>query len=249
MRAWTRQGDQSTRLRTGAGEKSAAAEPGVARAGSIGKTAGVDGSFAAFVGISAVVIITPGPDTILTIRNTLTGGRPAGLATAAGVALGQSAWTVAASLGLAAVLIASQPAFLAIRLLGAAYLVYLGVHLVRDAVRGGPAREGSISPGVRLPPRTAFRQGTLSNLANPKMAIFFTSLLPQFVGQGPSAFGSMLGLGLVFVAMTACWLSGYAAVIALVGHAFRRGPIGRALDAIAGAILVAFGLRLAATPR
>jgi threonine/homoserine/homoserine lactone efflux protein len=210
----------------------------------------MDSSFVAFLGISAVVIMTPGQDTALTIRNTLLGGRRAGTATAVGVAAGQASWTVAASLGLTALLVASEQAFAAVRLVGAGYLVYLGAHSFWLALRSSGASDAQRtleSAGLR--PSKAFRQGALSNLANPKMAIFFSSLLPQFVGPGPGAGAGMLTLGLVFVAMTAAWLCGYAVVVARAGDVLRRPRIRRALDAAMGALLVAFGLRLATDQR
>jgi threonine/homoserine/homoserine lactone efflux protein len=210
----------------------------------------VDGSFAAFVAVAAVVIVTPGQDTALTIRNTLLGGRSAGVATAFGVAAGQAAWTTAAALGLTALLVASEPAFAAVRLLGAAYLVYLGVHSLWLAFRRtGVLGEDVAGRHARLGPRRALRDGTLSNLGNPKMAIFFSSLLPQFVEPGSGAGAAMLGLGIVFVAMTTIWLSGYAVVVARAGNVLRRPRIRRAIDAVMGAILVAFGVRLAAESR
>jgi threonine/homoserine/homoserine lactone efflux protein len=208
----------------------------------------MDASFLAFVGLSAVVIMTPGQDTALTIRNTLLGGRPAGIATAAGVCSGQAVWTVGASLGLSAILLASETVFMAIRLAGAAYLVFLGAHSLWSAIRApGQRREHGVSGGG-LKPRKALRQGAISNLGNPKMAIFFSSLLPQFVSTGPSSFVGMLSLGLVFVTMTFTWLSLYAVVVERFGAFLRRGPVRRAIDAITGAILVAFGVRLAAEP-
>jgi threonine/homoserine/homoserine lactone efflux protein len=200
----------------------------------------------AFLGMSAVVIATPGQDTALTIRNTLLGGRAAGVATAFGVALGQAAWTIGASLGLTAILLASEAAFSAVRLVGAAYLVFLGAHAIWGAIQPG-AQSG---PATTAPPRLdrgrALRQGLFSNLGNPKMAIFFSSLLPQFVPAGSTAFGSMLGLGLVFVSMTFGWLCLYAAVVARFGDLLRRPRIRRVFDAAMGAILIAFGVRLAA---
>jgi threonine/homoserine/homoserine lactone efflux protein len=205
--------------------------------------------FVAFLAISVVVIVTPGQDTALTIRNTILGGRPAGVATAAGVALGQACWTVAASLGLTAILVASEPAFAAVRLVGAAYLIYLGIHSLLAAARSSHDRRGIREPSDVLPPPTALRQGALSNLGNPKMAIFFSSLLPQFVAPGADATGSMLGLGLVFVTMTLTWLSFYALVVARAGVILHRPRIRRAIDAVSGAILVAFGLRLATAER
>jgi len=212
----------------------------------------VDSSFLAFLGISAVVIMTPGQDTALTIRNTLLGGRPAGVATAFGVAAGQASWTLAAAMGLTALLVASEPAFAAVRLVGAAYLVYLGGHSLWLALRRaspGAAAVGGGRRGEGRSPGRALRDGALSNLGNPKMAIFFSSLLPQFVAPGPGAGAAMFGLGLVFVAMTTVWLSGYAVVVARAGDVLRRPRIRRTIDAVMGAILVAFGVRLAVAER
>jgi threonine/homoserine/homoserine lactone efflux protein len=191
----------------------------------------------AFLGLAAVVIVTPGQDTALTIRNTLTGGRRAGVSTAAGVAAGQATWTLAAAAGVAALLQASEPAFLAVRLAGAAYLVYLGAQTLLAAVRG--RRPAHRPPSATR--RRSFRQGLLSNLGNPKMAIFFTSLLPQF----GASFPVMLALGLAFCALTLVWLTAYSVVLARAGDILRRPRVRRILDAVTGAALAAFGLRLA----
>jgi threonine/homoserine/homoserine lactone efflux protein len=206
--------------------------------------------FLAFLGISAIVIVTPGQDTALTIRNTLLGGRRAGISTAAGVAAGQAIWTVGASLGLTAVLVASETAFAAIRLAGAAYLVYLGARSIWLAITGGRAGTGA-GAGVRpgLAASAALRQGVISNLGNPKMVIFFSSLLPQFVPASSSPLVRMVALGLVFVSMTFGWLTLYAAVVDRASGFLTRGRIRRAFDAITGAILVLFGARLAGETR
>jgi threonine/homoserine/homoserine lactone efflux protein len=211
----------------------------------------LDNAFLAFLGVSVVVICTPGQDTALTIRNTLLGDRRAGIATAAGVSAGQAVWTIAASLGLTAILLASETVFIAIRLAGAAYLVYLGVHALWAAIRppADAARAETTGRSVGLLPVMALRQGILSNLGNPKMAIFFTSLLPQFVAPGEAAFAGMLGLGLTFVGMTFAWLTLYAVVVDRAGRYLRRGPVRRMFDAVSGALLVAFGIRLATDPR
>jgi threonine/homoserine/homoserine lactone efflux protein len=100
-----------------------------------------------------------------------------------------------------------------------------------------------------LAPTKAFRLGLLSNLGNPKMVVFFSSLLPQFVTPGSSTFSAMLSLGLVFVTMTFVWLSAYAVAVARAGHILRRARIRRAFDAVMGAVLVAFGARLAVEDR
>lgn len=194
-----------------------------------------------FIAVAVVVIVTPGQDTALTVRNTLASGRQAGIRTAAGVVCGQAVWVLAASVGVAALLVASEPAFIALKLAGAAYLVYLGCRSLAAAVRGHRevAGAGGRVGGGEL------RQGLLSNLANPKMAVFFSSLLPQF-GE---SFPVLLGLGALFCALTMAWLSAYAFVIAGAGDVLRRGRARRAIDAVTGTALVALGLRLAAAGR
>jgi threonine/homoserine/homoserine lactone efflux protein len=200
-------------------------------------------SVAAFLAVSTIVIVTPGQDTALTIRNSLLGGRPAGLATALGVSAGQAIWTLAASAGLAALLVASEPAFMALKLLGAAYLVYLGAQSLLAALRG----RSRAHPGARSgAPAVAFRQGILSNLGNPKMAVFFSSLLPQF---GGTSFASLLALGLVFSTLTLVWLAAYAVIVARAGEVLRRPRIRRALDTVTGLVLTAFGMRLSTERR
>jgi threonine/homoserine/homoserine lactone efflux protein len=198
--------------------------------------------FAAFLGVSIVVIATPGQDTALIIRNTLLGGRHSGVFTAAGVSAGQACWTLAASAGLAALLRASEPAFLALRLAGATYLVFLGLQAILGALRGRDDRvSGGLAP-PRLVPGRAFRQGLVSNLGNPKMAVFFVSLLPQF----GHSFPALVALGLLFCALTFVWLTAYAAVVARAGDFLRRPRIRRVLEGLTGTVLVALGLRLAA---
>jgi len=193
---------------------------------------------AAFLGVSAVVIVTPGQDTALTIRNTLLGGRSGGIATAAGVVSGQLVWALAASAGLSAVLLASAPLFMAIRIAGAAYLVLLGVQALVAAIRGAHRVDADAAPRRR---RAPYRQGVLSNLGNPKMAVFFTSLLPQF----GSSFAAMLALGLVFATLTLVWLSAYAVAVAKATNFLQRSWVRRGIDAVTGLVLVALGLRVA----
>jgi threonine/homoserine/homoserine lactone efflux protein len=209
-------------------------------------------ALAAFLAVAVVVIVTPGPDTALTIRNTLVGGRRSGVFTALGVSTGQVTWTIATSAGLAAVLAASRPAFTAVKLVGAAYLVYLGVQalygaLVRRAAASAEARVDALES--ELPPRLAFRQGLISNLSNPKMAAFFPALLPQFAPEGPGAFFVLAALGLTFAVMTLAWLTAYAVAVAKAGNFLRRPSIRRALEAATGAVLIALGLRLAGERR
>ncbi|HKR97984.1 MAG TPA: LysE family translocator [Candidatus Dormibacteraeota bacterium] len=202
----------------------------------------MDVNLAAFFAVAVVVIVTPGQDTALTIRSTLAGGRRCGAATAVGVALGQGTWTVLTAAGVAALLAAFQPAFTALRIAGAAYLIYLGLQSLISAARRG-ARGEEHAARAPLRPRTALRRGVLSNLSNPKMIAFFPSLLPQFVGAHAVPI-SLLVLGAIFSLMTLCWLCVYAVVVGKLGDRLRSGAVRRALDAVVGAVLLAFGGRL-----
>jgi threonine/homoserine/homoserine lactone efflux protein len=197
-----------------------------------------------FLGVAVLVIVTPGPDTALTVRNALVGGRRGGVFTVFGVVSGQVVWTLAASAGIAAVLAASRPAFTALRYAGSAYLVYLGIQALVAAVRGAEAPRIRRGAG-RLAPATALRQGVISNLANPKSAAFFTSLLPQFVPAGRAAFPVLLALGLTYCSITLVWLSGYAVVVARFGAVLGRPLVRRVVEAVTGVVLTALGLRLA----
>jgi threonine/homoserine/homoserine lactone efflux protein len=198
-----------------------------------------------FVVVSAVVICTPGQDTALTVRNALVGGRRAGVFTAVGVASAQAIWTLATSLGIAGLIRASAPAFLVLKVAGIAYLVSLGVQSLRSALRGHRG-ESDPKAGAGLTGAKALRQGVLSNLANPKMAAFFISLLPQFAPSGGgSAFLVMTGLGLLFCAMTFVWLALYSVGVARARRLLSRPRVRRAFDAAAGVAFLGFGARLA----
>lgn len=254
------------------------------------------GQLPAFLGVSLLVIVIPGPDTALTVRNALAGGRRCGVATAAGVATGQAVWTVATSFGIAELIQASEPAFLALKVAGAAYLVALGIQSLWTAARpsfpglwttrhpqsavGLPSRLGPLHRRVAvrrarvrrrvrgrrrepasgaggsgadqgrgwMNPSRGLRQGVVSNLANPKMAAFFLSLLPQFAAPGQGA-GGVLGLGLVFCLLTFGWLGLYSAVVDRARVVLGRTRVRRALEGVSGAVLVGFGARLALQQR
>ena len=190
----------------------------------------------AFLGVSALVIVTPGQDTALTIRNTLVGGRAAGVCTAIGVSAGQATWTVCTAFGVGALLVASGSAFLALKLAGAAYLIYLGVQALLHRRKALP-----LTSRGRVSASAALRHGVLSNLGNPKMLAFFTSLLPQFA----NSFAGLLALGLSFCTMTFVWLTAYALVVTRAGALLRRERVRRAIERVTGTVLIALGVRLA----
>lgn len=221
-------------------------------------------TYLAFIGLSLLVITTPGPDTAVAIRSAMAGGLRGGVFTALGVSSGLAIWALAASAGIAALLVASEPLFVALKMIGAAYLVYLGAMSLWGAFR--TPRQGaellaklrfaqssrSERPRRRMSAFAAYRIGLISDIGNPKIAAFFTSLLPQFVpnaGRGGAGFFDFAWLGLAFAAITFVWLVFYSWGVARIGDVLRRPKIRRALDAVMGTILVALGLRLAAEQR
>jgi RhtB (resistance to homoserine/threonine) family protein len=198
-----------------------------------------------FVGVAAVVIVVPGPDTAVVTKNVLLHGRRAALGTSLGVSTGLAVWTVAAAVGVASVLRASDLAFTILKLAGAAYLVWLGVQSIRASRHTHVETDSSANSRPSMSALGGFRQGFLSDLANPKIGIFFTSLLPQFVDPGHSVLLPFLGLGAVFVIMTVLWLFGYCMVAARAAATLQRPGVKAVMDRITGVVLIALGLRLA----
>jgi threonine/homoserine/homoserine lactone efflux protein len=188
-----------------------------------------------FLAVSAIVVVTPGVDMALVTKNALLHGRRAARATALGVNLGIFIWALAAALGLAAVIAASAAAFTAIKLAGAVYLVYLGLRTLY----------GSHEPAGPVPRGNAFRQGLASNLLNPKIAVFFTSLLPQFVDPQHAQPQDLLLLGVLFNCLGVAWLLTYASLAARGRDLLRRPRVKRTLDRVSGFALIGLGVRLA----
>jgi RhtB (resistance to homoserine/threonine) family protein len=210
----------------------------------------VGGHLLVFIGVAAIVIVVPGPDTAVVTKNVLVHGRRAALGTSLGVSAGLSVWTLAAAVGVASVVRASAVAFTVLKLIGALYLIWLGVQALRAA--GHAAAGEPASPGAARPAMGAlggFRQGFLSDLANPKIGIFFTSLLPQFVGPGRPVLVPFLALGAVFVLMTVLWLCVYCVIAARAAEMLRRPRVSAALDRVTGVVLIGLGLRLATEHR
>jgi threonine/homoserine/homoserine lactone efflux protein len=208
----------------------------------------IDPRFAAFIGVSAFLIVAPGPDMALVTRNALAGGRRAAVFTAVGVGLGILAWAVAAALGVAELLDRSVVAFTALKLAGAAYLVLLGVRALLSSTAAADLLAAGSGRGQGIRAVDALRQGALGNLLNPKAGVIFVSILPQFVAPGDSL-PRLLAMLLAFEVMIIGWLMIYGALVNRVGHS----PIGesarRVLERVTGAVLIGLGLRLAVERR
>jgi threonine/homoserine/homoserine lactone efflux protein len=202
--------------------------------------------FVLFVGVAWALILAPGPDMLYVITRGVTQGRRAGMLSALGVICGILVHTTAAAFGLTLILQTSALAFLVVKTLGAAYLIYLGVKAWRDK------STFSVQPSApSLSVQRVFWQGVLSNVLNPKVAIFFLAFLPQFVDKGSSQVAlQMVTLGLTFAGFGLCFLLAVGYSSGTIGGWLADRPnYARFLQRLAGSILVGLGIRLALTER
>jgi threonine/homoserine/homoserine lactone efflux protein len=203
-------------------------------------------AFVSFLAVAVIAAVIPGPDSFVVLRTALADGARAGTWAAAGSAAGNMLWGAASALGIAAVLAASATAFSAIKLAGAAYLIVIGVQALRAARRGDSlaSDDGERSAPSRA---AAFRRGLASDLLNVKVGLFWTALVPQFVGAESSA---LLPVAMVFTmaSIVFAWLTAYAHLAARLSQALRRRRSSQAVNGTVGTVLVALGGRLALAP-
>jgi threonine/homoserine/homoserine lactone efflux protein len=200
------------------------------------------GNIIAFVGVVGLIVVVPGPDMALVLRNGIGKGRRAAVETALGINAGLLVWALAAALGVAALVRASEPSFTALRIAGGVYLVWLGLRALLAAWRGGAEHQQPAAARWHLSP---FAQGLLSNLLNPKIALVFTTLIPQFVDPARPAVPQTLLLAAIFLCMGLAWLVSYALVVARIGAVLARSSVRRALNAVTGGVLGTLGVRVA----
>jgi threonine/homoserine/homoserine lactone efflux protein len=195
--------------------------------------------YAAFLAVAAAALLVPGPDTLMVLKTSLTDGRRSGLWVAAGSAAGNVVWGVASVAGVAAVLAASSTAFSVMKLAGALYLAYLGVNALRAARRGDPlVRDGEAQT---LESGKAFRRGLVTDLANVKVGLFWTALVPQFLTSLDMSAVMVASMGLMVFA----WLALYATAAARMRSALTRTRPARAVNATTGAMFVGLAAKLA----
>lgn len=205
----------------------------------------------AFSIAGALLVVLPGPDTLVVVRSMVRGGRRRAFWTAAGGLTGLTVWVSVTAVGLASVLHASHDAYVALKLAGAAYLIWLGIRslLSRAPAPSPEAAELPTGPGpVRDSWCGGFGAGLATNLLNPKIGVLFVALLPGFIPAGSSVGATSLLLGGIYLVETALYV---AVLIALTGPVVRwmSDPrIRRRLDQLMGAVFVAFGAQLAAKP-
>jgi threonine/homoserine/homoserine lactone efflux protein len=199
---------------------------------------------AVFATAVAVLNATPGVDFVLTVGRTLQGGLRAGFAAAAGITAGCVVHALAAAFGLAALLALHPQAFVAIQWAGAAYLVWLGVQMLRSAWQGGAATQAATAPAARSV-WADFRTGLLTNVLNPKVALFFLAFLPPFVpAASPAKTASFLLLGAWFVLQGGLFMALLVLLAARLARLGAPGPAKRLLEAAGGLLFIALALRV-----
>ena len=203
-----------------------------------------DASLAAYITLTALLVVTPGSSTAMVIRHTLTGGRTAGLATAAGIAIANAAWAVAAGFGITAILARAPVVFTAIRFGGVAYLAYLGLRALTRALVPGATTDFTDRDRATTSANlsSAFRDGLAVNLLNPPIATFYLVVVPSFM-PAPSA-GRFALLASIHVTMAfichAAWATGFDALRGI----WTRPAARRSVDAVVGIALLALAMRM-----
>lgn len=203
-----------------------------------------------FLAVVTVLTLTPGPDMALVLRNGARGGVQTAWWTGLGCCTGIAVYATASAVGLAAILAASATAFTVVKLVGAAYLVYLGVM----ALWNSRTRHDDSVPADR--PRTeavgrtaAFRQGLISNLLNPKVALIFLTLIPQFVSPGEPAFATTAVLAAAILGVAVVWWGVFSLAVGALGPVLSRERVRTAFERVTGAVLIGLGVRVALTDR
>lgn len=199
----------------------------------------------AFLIAAGLLTLSPGPDTLLVLRNTLRGGRAAGLQTTLGISTGLLVHATLSALGVSLLLVRSAAAFEIVKLLGAGYLVWLGLHSLRAAWRA----EGRAIAAVRAPAPRPFREGVLTNVLNPKVAAFYLAFLPQFIAPTDPVLLKSLLLAGIHLLMGLAWLSFVAAAVHRAQRFVTSRTTRRWIDGACGTVLLGFGLRLALARR
>jgi threonine/homoserine/homoserine lactone efflux protein len=200
--------------------------------------------YATFLVFAVLLILVPGPDFAVVVRNTLAGGRARGLWGAFGVSSAAAVQGTAAAAGLGALVLRVEPLFQAIRWAGIAYLVALAVQALRSAARGEYAPLDGAGERSRGAAWAGWRQGFLSNITNPKVLVFYLAVLPQFLSPG-AGIGLLLGYALSHAALGMLYLTALTLLLTRARRLLSRRAVRRGLDATTGVVLLGFGARLA----
>lgn len=205
-----------------------------------------DGRFAAWIAVALVLIVTPGPDTALIIRNALRAGARSASMSVVGVGLGSAVWAAASVVGVAALLERSDVAFTIFKLGGAAFLVYLGLRTLAGTFRTSPPRgHGPVTPmAASTSAWNALLQGVLNNLLNPKAGAIFATVMPQFIEPGDSMARLFL-MVVCYDAMVIAWLCAYAVLVSRARRSGVGDRVRKGVERVTGTVMIGLGVRLA----
>jgi RhtB (resistance to homoserine/threonine) family protein len=193
---------------------------------------------------ATLIVLLPGPDTLVVVRNLIRGGRRTAVLTVLGVLSGLAIWVVTAALGLAALLRASRDGYTALRLVGAVYLIWLGVNSFRSRAAAHADELAATSPRKLL--GVGYRAGLATDLLNPKVGVFFVTFLPGFVPRGHPVGSTSLVFGAIFVIETAAYFALLLMLASRITRWMSQPATRRRLDRATGLVLIGFGVRLAA---
>jgi threonine/homoserine/homoserine lactone efflux protein len=199
------------------------------------------GTLVSFLGVAVLVSLVPGPATALVVRSAAVHGRREAFRTVLGNSTGILCWALASVLGISALVAASEAAFLALRVVGAIVLIWLGVR----ALLGNKGEPGL---GVR-PARTAYLQGLMTSGANPKLAVFFIALFPQFVPDGEPVLPYTLAMALIVICVDVVYFSLLAWAVTRAKRAVVGSTLARRIEQATGAVMIALGVRVALESR
>lgn len=198
--------------------------------------------FLAFIAAATLLTITPGVDTAMVLRSAATEGPRSALFAGIGISIGCLIWAGAVSLGLGALLQASELAYTILKWLGAAYLVWLGLKMLFKPRTAWVDQDTAGAKGF-----AAMRAGFFTNITNPKVGVFYVTFLPQFIPHGANVAAYSFLLALVHIALSVVWFTALTAATVPLGRALRRPNVIKTLDRVTGGLFIAFGLRLAAS--
>ncbi|QRG69700.1 LysE family translocator [Brevibacillus choshinensis] len=201
------------------------------------------GNYYLFVIMSVLLIILPGPDTGLATQNTIAYGKKGGFQTVFGISTGLIVHTLAAVFGLSAMIVKSAVLFSFFKYVGAVYLIYLGITSLWSLRKKNGDTQSDIP--AKYKHKSPFRQGFLTNLLNPKVAVFFLTFLPQFLTAGTKPFLQFLGMGMTYTILTILWFVLYVSFINYIRTWMKKPSTQRAIQGISGFVLVGFGIKLA----
>ena len=202
-------------------------------------------NFYLFVLMCIFLIILPGPDTAIATKNTVTVGRIGGLKTALGTCCALLIHTSAAVLGLSAIIVKSAFLFSVFKYVGAVYLIYLGVKTLWSLKKKEEAASVEMNTKNQFVNTSCFKQGFLTNILNPKVAVFFLTFLPQFVDSGSNTFLPFLIMGITYTVLTAIWFLLYVYLINQISAFMKKPKTQNIIEGITGTILIGFGIKLA----